>query len=131
LAVRIYTAWSANFSDGRFDRHRGGGHPPTPAKAPCVRVADTLGVHKSTASRLASTLVHRGFLERRKRSLRLGPEVGRLELRALNSRDLVTIARKPMEVAVHGASEPTAMRTAGSAALDLLLKKSPFICPES
>ncbi len=21
-----------------FDRHRGGGHPPTPATAPCVRV---------------------------------------------------------------------------------------------
>lgn len=61
------------------------------------RIADTLGVHKSTASRLAATLVQRGFLERKKRALRLGPEVGRLGLLALNSRDLVTIARKPME----------------------------------
>src|SRR5271157_1267358 len=34
-------AWEArheNERDTRFDRHRGGGHPPTPATPPCVRV---------------------------------------------------------------------------------------------
>ena len=55
-------------------------------------IADTLGVHKSTASRLATTLVQRGFLERQKRILRLGPEVNRLGLLALSNRDLSAIS---------------------------------------
>jgi DNA-binding IclR family transcriptional regulator len=60
-------------------------------------VAERLGVHKSTASRLTSTLVERGFLTRKKRTLRLGPELSRLGLLALNSNSLVGIARRPME----------------------------------
>src|SRR5262249_45351733 len=32
--VRIGT----HFTDKPFDRHRGGGHPPTPATPPCVQV---------------------------------------------------------------------------------------------
>jgi DNA-binding IclR family transcriptional regulator len=55
-------------------------------------IADTLGVHKSTASRLATTLVRRGFLERQKRILRLGPEVNRLGLLALSNRDLSAVS---------------------------------------
>lgn len=60
-------------------------------------IAETLGVHKSTASRLATTLVQRGFLERQKRMLRLGPEVNRLGLLALGNRDLSAIAAEAMK----------------------------------
>jgi DNA-binding IclR family transcriptional regulator len=60
-------------------------------------LADRLGVHKSSASRLTSTLVERGFLIRHNRRLRLGPELSRLGLLALDSTTLVGIARKPME----------------------------------
>jgi DNA-binding IclR family transcriptional regulator len=55
-------------------------------------IAGALGVHKSTASRLAATLVRRGFLERQKRILRLGPEVNRLGLLALSNRDLSAVS---------------------------------------
>jgi hypothetical protein len=61
------------------------------------RIADALGVHKSTASRLATTLVQRGFLERRKRTLRLGPEVNRLGLLALGNVDLTAMADEAMQ----------------------------------
>jgi DNA-binding IclR family transcriptional regulator len=60
-------------------------------------IADTLGVHKSTASRLATTLVQRGFLEREKRKFRLGPEVNRLGLLALGDRDLSAVAADAMQ----------------------------------
>lgn len=61
--------------------------------------AQLLGVHKSTASRLASTLVGRGFLEQsaQTRRFRLGPEVGRLGLLATGHRDLVALARGVMD----------------------------------
>jgi DNA-binding IclR family transcriptional regulator len=61
--------------------------------------AELLGVHKSTASRLAGTLFRRGFLERVPESklFRLGPEVGRLGLLAVGGRDLIELAREPME----------------------------------
>jgi DNA-binding IclR family transcriptional regulator len=61
--------------------------------------AQLLGVHKSTASRLANTLVGRGFLEQsaRTRRFRLGPEVGRLGLLATGHRDLVALAREVMD----------------------------------
>src|SRR2546422_356166 len=61
--------------------------------------AELLGVHKSTASRLAATLFHRGFLERVPESklFRLGPEIGRLGLLAVGGRDLIGLARDPME----------------------------------
>jgi len=60
-------------------------------------IADKLGVHKSTASRLAMTLVRRGFLEREKRVLRLGPEVNRLGLLALGNADLSAVAADAMK----------------------------------
>src|SRR5262245_8133095 len=60
-------------------------------------IADKLGVHKSTASRLATTLVRRGFLERQKRLLRLGPEVNRLGLLALGKADLSVVAADAMK----------------------------------
>src|SRR6476469_4127589 len=60
-------------------------------------IADKLGVHKSTASRLAATLVQRGFLERERRMLRLGPEVSRLGLLALGGRDLSAVSADAMQ----------------------------------
>ncbi|MBL8290196.1 MAG: IclR family transcriptional regulator [Bryobacterales bacterium] len=62
-----------------------------------TRIADRLGVHKSTASRLATTLVQRGFLERQQRTLRLGPEVNRLGLLALASTDLAALSAEAMQ----------------------------------
>lgn len=60
--------------------------------------ADLLGVHKSTASRLAATLEAHGFLERAPGdAFRLGPEVSRLGLLAISGRDLVGAARVAME----------------------------------
>jgi DNA-binding IclR family transcriptional regulator len=63
-----------------------------------TELAARLGVHKSTASRLAATLAARGFLERPAgtEAFRLGPELGRLGLLALGGRDLVELARPPM-----------------------------------
>jgi len=64
-----------------------------------TELAATLSVHKSTASRLAATLAARGFLERPAGSetFRLGPELARLGLLALASRDLLELARPSME----------------------------------
>ena len=67
-----------------------------------LRVTDftaLLGVHKSTASRLAATLEAHGFLERvpSGEAFRLGPEVTRLGLLALCGRNLVSDARPAME----------------------------------
>lgn len=61
-------------------------------------IAARLGVHKSTASRLAATLAARGFLERAsdRDALLLGSEVGRLGLLAVSGRNLADVARKPM-----------------------------------
>jgi DNA-binding IclR family transcriptional regulator len=64
-----------------------------------TELAACVGVHKSTASRLAATLAGRGFLERAPGSdgFRLGPELGRLGLLALGGRDLAELARPIME----------------------------------
>lgn len=66
-----------------------------------LRVADftgLLGVHKSTASRLAATLEAHGFLERAPGdAFQLGPEVRRLGLLAVSGRDLVSDARAAMD----------------------------------
>ncbi len=67
-----------------------------------LRVAEfaaELGIHRSTASRLAATLARRNFLERvpGKKTFRLGPQMGHLGLLALGSRDLLSVARPTME----------------------------------
>jgi DNA-binding IclR family transcriptional regulator len=61
-------------------------------------LASLLGVHKSTASRLAATLRKHGLLERDAATerFRLGPELARLGMLALGDRGLVEIARAPM-----------------------------------
>lgn len=62
-------------------------------------LANRLGVHRSTASRLVATLEGRGFLERVPGSeiVRLGPRLGRLGLLAARHRDLTELASRPME----------------------------------
>jgi DNA-binding IclR family transcriptional regulator len=64
-----------------------------------TELAGALGVHKSTASRLAATLAARGFLERApgSESFRLGPELGRLALLAARGgEDLAELSRPAM-----------------------------------
>lgn len=63
-------------------------------------LAEILGVHKSTASRLVATLLRRGFLERLDSgdAFRLGPELGRLGLLVGGGGvDLVALAREPIQ----------------------------------
>lgn len=64
-----------------------------------TELAGLLGVHKSTASRLAATLMARGFLERAAtgEGFRLGRELGRLGRLAIAGQDLVELARPAME----------------------------------
>jgi IclR family acetate operon transcriptional repressor len=63
-----------------------------------AEIASLLGVHKSTASRLTATLCRSALLERSRDSgrFRLGPEIARLGLLALAGRDLLDVARGPM-----------------------------------
>jgi IclR family acetate operon transcriptional repressor len=62
-------------------------------------VADRLGIHRSTVSRLVGTLESRGFLERSGPGelLRLGPEVARLGRVAIAGRELASVARPVMD----------------------------------
>ena len=60
-------------------------------------IANALGVHKSTASRLAAALERTGFLTRTGRRYRLGVEVIRLGSLALRSFDLVATMQPAME----------------------------------
>lgn len=59
-------------------------------------LAALLGVHKSTLSRLAATLVQRGYLERTPDGLRLGPELGRRGMLAFAGHGLVSIAAEEL-----------------------------------
>jgi IclR family transcriptional regulator, acetate operon repressor len=60
-------------------------------------IAASLGVHKSTASRLAATLERAGFLARSGRRYRLGVQVIRLGTLALRSADIVAAMQPAME----------------------------------
>ena len=62
-----------------------------------TEIAESLGVHKSTASRLAATLERTGFLARSGRRYRLGVEVIRLGTLALRSADIVAAMQPAME----------------------------------
>lgn len=81
-------------------------------------LARILGVHKSTASRLAATLVASGFLERDGgEQLLLGPEVARLGTLARSGNSLVDRARPVMEqlAAETGETVTLAVAEAGEA----------------
>jgi IclR family transcriptional regulator, acetate operon repressor len=62
-----------------------------------TEIAALLGVHKSTASRLAATLERTGFLARSGRRYRLGVEIIRLGTLALRSADIVAAMQPAME----------------------------------
>jgi DNA-binding IclR family transcriptional regulator len=62
-----------------------------------TEMARLLGVHKSTASRLATALERAGFLTRHARRYRLGVEVIRLGALALRSFDIVERMQPAME----------------------------------
>lgn len=62
-----------------------------------AEIAQALGVHKSTASRLAAALERAGFLARAGQRYRLGVEVIRLGTIALRSFDLVATMQPGME----------------------------------
>jgi IclR family acetate operon transcriptional repressor len=62
-----------------------------------TELARTLGVHKSTASRLAAVLERSGFLARSGKRYRLGTEIIRLGSLALRNLDLITRLQPAME----------------------------------
>jgi IclR family acetate operon transcriptional repressor len=62
-----------------------------------TEIARALGVHKSTASRLAAALERTGFLTRTGKRYRLGVEVIRLGTLALRSFDLLATMQPAME----------------------------------
>jgi DNA-binding IclR family transcriptional regulator len=69
----------------------------THAELGVAEIARTLGVHKSTASRLAAALERTGFLARAGQRYRLGVEIIRLGSLALRSFDLVATMQPAME----------------------------------
>ncbi len=62
-----------------------------------TEMAESLGVHKSTASRLAAALERAGFLTRAGKRYRLGVELIRLGTLALRSFDVVATMQPAME----------------------------------
>ena len=62
-----------------------------------TEMADSLGVHKSTASRLAAALERAGFLARAGQRYRLGVELIRLGTLALRSFDVVATMQPAMD----------------------------------
>ena len=62
-----------------------------------TEMAESLGVHKSTASRLAAALERAGFLSRAGKRYRLGVELIRLGTLALRSFDVVETMQPAME----------------------------------
>jgi IclR family acetate operon transcriptional repressor len=95
-----------------------------------AEIASLLGVHKSTASRLAATLVGHGFLERTLVTdrLRLGPEVARLGLLAVRGRTLVDAARPVMDRLAEEAGETVVLSVPkGGHALDVAQSGRPYL----
>ena len=85
-------------------------------------LAARLGVHASTASRLAATLAAHGFLEREGEtgSFRLGPELIRLGLLAAGGSSLIATARPAMEELASETAETVVLSVAsGSSAVDV------------
>src|SRR5919202_6410171 len=98
-----------------------------------LRVTDLaarLDVHKSTASRLASTLAAHGFLERADgaEAFRLGPRMVRLGMLAAAERDLATVARPAMEELAAATGETVVLSVAaGDEAVDIAQVDSRFL----
>lgn len=76
-------------------------------------LAARLGLHRSTASRLVTTLEARGFLERvAGEGVRLGREVARLGRVALAGRDLATVAKPVMDALAEQTGEAVTLAVA-------------------
>src|ERR1700722_17532176 len=73
------------------------GFDETHAELGVTEIAALLGVHKSTASRLAATLERAGLLARYGRRYRLGFEIIRLGALALHSFDLIASMQARMD----------------------------------
>ena len=87
-----------------------------------AQMAGVLGVHMSTASRLAATLAAHGFLERPRRGsgFRLGPEMIRLGLLAAGGESLVETARETMDELAAETSETVVLSVpSGQEAVDV------------
>ena len=92
--------------------------------------ASLLEVHKSTASRLAATLVARGFLERvpGRDSFTLGPQVVRIGHLAAGGRPLADVARPAMEELAAATGETVVLSVpAGGDALDIAQTESSHV----
>jgi len=93
-----------------------------------TELAARVGVHKSTASRLATVLARRGFLTRHGTKYRLGPELARLGTLATASLDIVERARPAMERLAARTGETINLAVPdGDAALNVAQIDSSFI----
>jgi DNA-binding IclR family transcriptional regulator len=94
-----------------------------------AQLAARLGVHKSTASRLAATLAAHGFLERGPgEAFRLGRRIARLGLLAAGGPDLVDAARPPMEALAARTGETVVLSvTVDGAAVDVAQVESRYL----
>ncbi len=77
-------------------------------------LATEVGVHRSSASRLAATLAQRGFLERAPggEAFRLGPAIRRLGLLGVTAESLTEAAREAMERLAQDTSETVVLTVA-------------------
>jgi DNA-binding IclR family transcriptional regulator len=76
-------------------------------------IAEQLGLHRSTASRLISTLLARGFLERAGgEGLRLGPEAIRLGTIAIAGSELMAVAAPVIEALAQHTGEAVTLAVA-------------------
>lgn len=93
-------------------------------------LAERLGIHRSSASRLAATLAQRGFLERAPGTdaFRLGPALGRLGLLALSDRELLSEAREVMERVARDTGETVVLSMLdGAEAVDVAQATGPHL----
>jgi len=81
-----------------------------------TEIAAGLGLHRSTASRLVSTLHARGFLERASgEGLRLGPETVRLGAIAIAGSELLAVAQPIMDALAQETGEAVTLAVAAGA----------------
>ncbi|MDP9400843.1 MAG: IclR family transcriptional regulator [Actinomycetota bacterium] len=93
-------------------------------------LAAHVGVHRSSASRLAATLAQRGFLERAPGSeaFRLGPAIRRLGLLGTAGASVVDAAQEPMERLAEDTSETVVLSVPeGDEVVDVAQVSGPYL----
>lgn len=70
-----------------------------------TELAQVLGVHKATASRLLATMARRGWVRRDPAGYRLGPSIARLAATAVSELELVDLARPVLQELAERTSE--------------------------